>query len=107
MSMVVAVGSDVTFSVTATSEDNVLMYQWLRNSGNVGNIDSATNSTFQIMSATADVDIGVYSVEVSNSLLLSTTSSAVRLIVGKWVNYMFKLTPCSVDLYTLFVNRSL
>ncbi len=82
MSMIMDVGSDVTFSVTATSEDNVLTYQWFKN-GVI--IDSATDSTFQIIGATGE-DEGFYTVEVSNSLNLTTTSNDATLTISKWVN---------------------
>ncbi len=89
MSMIVDLGSDVTFSVTATSEDNVLTYQWFKN-GVI--IDSATDSTFQIIGATGENE-GIYTVEVSNSLNLTTTSSDATLTISKWVNYAFKTDP--------------
>ncbi len=83
MSMTVARGSDVIFSVIATSEDNVLTYQWLRNGED---IVSGRDSTFQLMDVN-DVDEGVWSVEVTNSMMLLTTSSGAILTVSKSYSY--------------------
>ena len=82
MSMTVAVGSDVTFSVTATSEDNALTYQWYLNNMI---IVSATEPSLSLAGVRDVMDEGDYSVIVTNSIL-STTSMDATLTVSKWVN---------------------
>ncbi len=82
MSMTVAVGSNVTFSVTATSQDNVLTYQWFKDDVI---FPSATEPILRINNVVDESDEGVYSVKVFNSEMVSTTSMNASLTVSKWV----------------------
>ena len=79
MSMEEGQGGSVTFTLTATSEDGTLTYQWRLNGVDITGETSDTLSLSNIMEAD---DEGNYTVVVSNSQL-STTSDNAMLSVGK------------------------
>ena len=79
MGMEVGQGEAVTLTVTATSEDGVLSYQWMLGGMPIGGATSDTLSLSNVMEAT---DEGTYTVEVSNSMLSTTSDNAV-LSIGK------------------------
>ena len=80
MDMEVGQGSDVTLTVTATSEDGVLTYQWMLGGMAIGGETSDTLSLTNVMETP---DEGTYTVEVSNSML-STTSDGAMLSICKY-----------------------
>lgn len=75
----VAVGEDVTFTVSA-SGTTPLSYQWFRNGRVI--TDAATASTYTIENVTIDDDLTKYSVEVSNCAGRSTSEFASLDVVG-------------------------
>ena len=84
MSMEVGQGGSVTFTVTATSEDGVLNYQWrLDGIANTG----ATLNTLNLTNVTEATDEGTYTVELANSQL-STISDGAVLSVGKYLQFL-------------------
>lgn len=82
MSMTVALDSDVTFSVEATSEDNTLTYQWQFE----GNDINAEIGAMYTITGVAESNSGEYRVVVRNSVG-PTTSTPATLTVSKY-NYM-------------------
>ena len=80
MSMGVGEGASVTFNVSAYSGDGILNYQWLKNGFEM---PGETSSTL-VLSSVMDDDEGAYSVNVTNSLL-STSSYIATLTVGKYL----------------------
>ena len=79
-SVTVAEGSNASFSVTATGTAP-MSYQWRRNGIN---INSATNSSVNIQSASS-ANAGSYSVVVSNAYG-SATSNSATLSIGAVIN---------------------
>lgn len=73
----VAIGSNTTFSVTATGD--ALAYQWRRNNANIVN---ATNSTVTITNAQIFTN-GTYTVVITNSALSLTSNPALLTVVAR------------------------
>lgn len=79
-------GGAVTFSVTTTSDDENLVYQWFDNSGNP--IPGANQSTYSLAGVTPG-DAGNYSVEIGGATGYSCsklTSNNIALVVNKTPN---------------------
>ena len=84
MSMEVGQSDDVNFTVTATSEDEVLNYKW-RLDGIA--ITGATLNTLNLTNVMEATDEGTYTVELANSQL-STISDGAVLSVGKYLQFL-------------------
>ena len=84
-------GGDVTFTVTAISEDETITYQWSVNGMEIAGATSDTLSLTNVM----ETDEGTYSVEVSNTQL-STTSENSSLSVGKYGSVYYKYVVISM-----------
>ena len=84
-----AVGSDVSFSVTATGTAP-LSYQWQKDGVNLtdgGSITGATNATL-IITGVMESDEGVYRCVVTN-IAGTNTSNTAMLTVGKCLETRF------------------
>ena len=97
-SQTVGVGSNATFSVTATG-DAPLAYQWRLNNVNLStdiHISGATNSTLTI-SNVQFTDAGSYSVLVTNAAGSATSTGAVLTVVSAlWPD--LEITPTNLHI---------
>ena len=78
LSQTVAAGSAVTFSVTATTGNGTLSYQWLKNGTQVS---GAISSSYSV-SSVQETDAGSYAVRVSNAAGSVTSAGAVLTVLG-------------------------
>jgi hexosaminidase len=96
-SQTVAVGDNVIFSVTATS-NAALSYQWLFNGTNLvnnGHVSGAQSGSLSISSAAAG-DAGPYQVIVSNAAGAVTSSVATLTVVSQITEAVSWATPAGI-----------
>jgi GH25 family lysozyme M1 (1,4-beta-N-acetylmuramidase) len=78
----VALGSDATLSVTATTSSSPLTYQWFFNQANIPN---ANTNSYTVTNAQL-TDAGAYSVLITNGDSSYLTSPAFLSVIGPLVN---------------------
>ena len=89
-------GSQVTFTVTATTDAGTLTYQWQRNGANLDpppvGVSGATTNTLTIDSV-QESNTGVYTCVVSNAPSSTTPSNAAQLAMREFLNLVCLIQP--------------